>query len=174
MSDSKKIVRVRNAMLEIFGENCWMGYNLSRKNEFTYHHIIERRCGGDISLANGALLTKYAHMDLNKIEYANKRYYELLNDLFYELNRTLKPPTKEYYKEVNGILLYANKIVTLSEYYKPSSDCILLEENALMNLEKNKKIKKNYDDIEPVYVPIEHRGKLKHKNRRNKMYKFKP
>ena len=113
-------------------------------------------------------------MDLNKIEYANKRYYELLNDLFYELNRTLKPPTKEYYKEVNGILLYANKIVTLSEYYKPSSDCILLEETALMNLEKNKKTKKNYDDIEPVYVPIEHRGKLKHKNRRNKMYKFKP
>ena len=83
MADTKKVQLVRERMITIYGEACWMGYKLSKKNPFTYHHIIEKRNGGGVTIDNGAILTRIAHDDLNRIEQARRCYYNELNKLVF-------------------------------------------------------------------------------------------
>lgn len=179
MSNTKKVQEVRGKMVEVFGAKCWMGYKLDKKNSFTYHHILEARRGGKITLDNGALLTYYAHHDLNEMELHDKSLYTALNALFKELNKTKKPPTKEYFKEVNGVLLYADKVITLSDYCTLNPDYGLLEEEIEKEIEKGKKSSKRHlvyipSDDELIEVPSEYRVKVKHKNRNNKRYAYRP
>lgn len=89
---------------------------------------------------NGAILTRLAHDDLNELEKYAPYLYDELNFMFKELNVTRKPPTKEYFKEVNGILLRADKIITLSDHCELNPDFVLLEEFAKITQE-------NYPDI---------------------------
>ena len=130
MSGTKKVQMVREQMLSIFGEGCWMGYKVTKKNQYTYHHIKEARYGGRVSIDNGALLTRGAHNDLNLLDEHARDLYHELNDLFKILNQTKKPPTKEYFKEVNGVLLFADKVITLSPYCELNPDFEALEEFA--------------------------------------------
>lgn len=143
MSNSKEVQKVREVMLSIYGEGCWMMYKLTRKNPYTYHHIHEARNGGKVTIDNGAILTRLAHDDLNELEKYAPYLYDELNFMFKELNVTRKPPTKEYFKEVNGILLRADKIINLSDHCELNPDFVLLEEFAKITQE-------NYPDI-PEY-----------------------
>lgn len=143
MSNTKQVQMVREIMLSIYGEGCWMMYKLDRKNPYTYHHIYEARKGGKVTIDNGAILTRFAHDDLNELEKHAPYLYRELNSMFKELNGTRKPPTKEYFKEVNGILLRADKVIYLSDYCELNPDFVLLEEFAKITQE-------NYPDI-PEY-----------------------
>lgn len=177
MSDTKKVQEVRGKMVEIFGANCWMGYKLDKKNPFTYHHILEARRGGKVTIDNGALLTYWAHHDLNQMEEHDKGLYIALNTLFKELNKTKKPPTREHFKEVNGILLHADRVITLSDYCTLNSDFELLEEAAITTSE-NKKPSGHLvyipSDDELIAIPSDYREKVKHKNRNVRKYVYRP
>lgn len=179
MSDTKKVQEVRGKMVEIFGANCWMGYKLDKKNPFTYHHILEARRGGKVTIDNGALLTYWAHHDLNQMEEHDKGLYNALNALFKELNKTKKPPTKEHFKEINGILLRADSVITLSDYCTLNPDYGLLEEGTERITEDSKKSSTGHlvyipSDDELIAIPSDYRGKVKHKNRNNKRYTYRP
>ena len=176
MSNTKQVQKVREKMISIYGEGCWMGYKLTKKNPYTYHHIREARNGGRVTLDNGALLTRLAHNDLNEMENHGKTrcLYRELNELFKELNKTRKPPTKEYFKEVNGILLRADKVITLSDHCELNPDFILLEEFAIATQESYPGIpeveelrKKVYarEEEEVIEIPSSYSPKIKKKNR---------
>lgn len=95
-------------MLEIYkpleqGKD-WMGYKIHKQSELTFHHIKEKRNGGKRILSNGAILIRRSHEYLNYLDYCYHRYYNDLNYLFKILNLSMKPPTDEYYEEVNHIL----------------------------------------------------------------------
>lgn len=89
----------------------WMGYPITDKNPLTFHHIIKKADGGEMTKENGALLTIEAHEELNVIEQKYPNIYKELNQLFIKLNQSGKPPTEEYWHELRQIL---SKIKTLS------------------------------------------------------------
>jgi len=76
----------------------WMSYFITKKNFLTYHHIKPECKGGKITLENGALITKNAHRDLNKIEELDYALFEDWNELFSFIVES-KAPLDEYYKE---------------------------------------------------------------------------
>lgn len=82
----------------------WLNYKIVRVQDLTYHHIKEKRNGGKRTLENGAILIKRSHDYLNYLDYCHHRYYRDLNDMFKWLNMTMKPPTDEYYDEIEHIL----------------------------------------------------------------------
>lgn len=180
MSNTKQVQKIRERMISIYGEGCWMGYKLTKANPYTYHHIHEARNGGRVTLDNGALLTRFAHNDLNEMENHARYLYKELNDLFKELNRTRKPATKEYFKEVNGILLRADKIITLSDHCELNPDFILLEEFAKATQECYPDIpevedlrKRIYvrEEEEVIEIPSCYSPKIKKKNRNHRRNK---
>lgn len=194
MAHTGKVRDTKSRMLEIYGINCWMGYTVDRGNPFTFHHIHEQRKGGKVSIDNGAILTKYAHQDLNQLDMHKKCLYNALNELFILLNETKTPPTIEYYREINKILLLADKVIDLSYYCNLHPDYGMLSEA----LEKSRELQKQNDDgyllIDGVYmpvsygvrsidyvkevpeelfnIPLEYKGKMKKKNRNRKIYSY--
>lgn len=82
----------------------WMGYPITEENIITFHHIIKKADGGEMSIENGAPLTSDAHEDLNYIEQKYPDTYIELTNLFIKLNQTKKPPTEEYWHELRHIL----------------------------------------------------------------------
>ena len=99
-----------------YGNNCWMRYSLSRDNRYTLHHIRKRADNGERVKENLALLSTHAHRDFNRIELYLPSYAKRLNDLFRELNHTNRPPTMEYWIELNNILREISEIMRLSSY----------------------------------------------------------
>lgn len=93
-------------MLEIYKPNGrdWMDYTLKKNNPYTYHHIVEKRNGGQCTVSNGAIITKNAHIYLNHLDVMYHRIYNELNYMFKQLNMTYQPPTDDYYEEINHIL----------------------------------------------------------------------
>ena len=93
-------------MIEIYKPNGidWLEYKLSKNNPYTFHHIREKRNGGKYEIRNGAILTKNAHIYLNHLDVCYHKIYKELNYMFKQLNMTMKPPTDEYYEEINHIL----------------------------------------------------------------------
>lgn len=182
MSGTKKVQMVREQMLSIYGEGCWMGYRVTRKNQYTFHHIKEARHGGRVSIDNGALLTRGAHNDLNLLDEHARDLYHELNNLFKELNETRKPPTKEYFKEVNGVLLFADKIIRLSPYCELNPDFEALEEFAQITHESYPDIpeielveetnRRIYVEEEVISIPRHYKTKMKKKNRNVKKYRY--
>lgn len=95
-------------MLEIYkpleiGKD-WLNYKIVKPGDLTFHHIKERRNGGKRVISNGAILVRRSHEYLNYLDYCHHKYYKDLNELFKWLNMTMKPPTDEYYEEVDYIL----------------------------------------------------------------------
>lgn len=186
MADTKRVQMIRERMLTIYGNACWMGYKVSKKNPFTYHHIVERRNGGPVTMDNGAVLTRIAHDDLNRIEQARRSYYKALNDLFKELNDTRMPPTKEYYMEVYDVLGKASKYVRFSSNYHPHPDFEYLEFIANEPLFVDERQLGYFDDDvicqcesliiyeedDDIIIPVEYKEKVKKKNRNNKRYRY--
>lgn len=109
-------------LIDIHGNNCWMGYRVSRTNPYTFHHIRKDSSGGKRELNNGAVLTKHAHNDLNLIERKAEKYYKELNRLFKALNKSKSPPTLEYYIEIRIILEEVSQFVEMSSFYNPNGE----------------------------------------------------
>lgn len=103
---SDKLKRLKEEMILIYGLRCWLNelWIPNKKDIITYHHILEKRNGGKAILENGALLARSSHDYLNYLDTDYHKIYNELNELFYYLNRTYKPPTEEYYDEVHKVL----------------------------------------------------------------------
>ena len=81
---------VLREMIEIYEPNGidWMGFELSRHDPYTFHHIKEKCNRGKCDINNGAILTKNGHRLLNILEkeisiYENPKggyYYNQLNE----------------------------------------------------------------------------------------------
>lgn len=104
------VKNLRNAMIQIYGDHCWMDPNWpntcknNRDKKLSLHHILEARNGGQILWENIALLSRSEHDYLNYLDKQYHKIYEELNGLFTELNRTYSPPTDAYYDEVEHVL----------------------------------------------------------------------
>lgn len=57
-----------------------------RMKQLTYHHIIEKRNGGQATIENGALLSAENHMWFNK---QNEAVQNKLNDIFQTYKKTI-------------------------------------------------------------------------------------
>lgn len=97
---------LKKEMILCYGLNCWMDelWIPKKNNIITFHHILEKRNGGKAIWENGALLSRESHEYLNMLDNYYHRVYDELNDLFYELNRTYRPPTESYYEEIRYVL----------------------------------------------------------------------
>ena len=82
----------------------WMNFVLTRKNPFTFHHIISRSNGGEDTVENGAILTRRAHDLIHILEYACPEAYNDLQEVFMEINASNKPPTFEIFNKIDDIL----------------------------------------------------------------------
>lgn len=98
-------------MMRIYGtyEYDWMGYPFSDPSELSRHHIVKKQYDGENGVSNYALLTKTSHIFLHYMEDNYNKEYNQLNELFLELNRSLKPPTQEYYERVHKIVKSVRK-----------------------------------------------------------------
>lgn len=85
-------------------EYDWMGFEIKDPSELTRHHIVKREDGGENNISNYALLTKYAHRLLHYLEEHYNKEYNYLNEKFLELNRSVSPPTIEYYEDINRVM----------------------------------------------------------------------
>ena len=82
----------------------WMNFALSRRNPYTFHHIVSRSDGGGDSVLNGAILTRRAHNLLHILEYVCPKAYQDLEDIFIRINCSNKPVTNELIKEIDDIM----------------------------------------------------------------------
>ena len=82
----------------------WMNIKLTKHNKYTYHHIAERKNGGDDSVENGAILTAIAHNFLNVLEQYCPEAYNDLQNVFIRINASHVPPSYEIMSEVDQIL----------------------------------------------------------------------
>lgn len=89
----------------------WMGYKVSRNNPYTYHHILERRYGGKLTIDNGAILTRQAHDHLNYLEAYVPEAYNDWNNLFKYFNAKKAPLTKEDYELIKMVTYYEAEYV---------------------------------------------------------------
>lgn len=104
-----------DVLVEVFEPNGfdWMNFALTKNNPYTYHHIIKKCDGGDKSVDNGAILTKKAHVFLNKLERVCPDAYNDLQEVFKKINGSKNPPTSEIIEEVDAILY---RLLVLQEY----------------------------------------------------------
>jgi len=82
----------------------WMNFKLTKHNKYTYHHIVERKKGGDDSVENGAILTEIAHRFLNILEQYCPDAYNDLQNVFIKISNSKLPPANEIVKEMDQIL----------------------------------------------------------------------
>lgn len=87
----------------------WMGDEIKDPSDLTRHHIIKREKNGESDVSNYALLTTDSHHLIHYLEENYHDCYVYLNNMFLELNRSLKPPTIEYYEKVKLILKKVKK-----------------------------------------------------------------
>lgn len=108
----KKVLRI---LVDIFEPNNtdWMNFKLTKDNPYTYHHIKEKRKGGDKSIDNGAILTRKAHSFLHILEKNCPDAYNDLQNVFIKINASKLPPTDEIVKEIDDILY---KVLISHEY----------------------------------------------------------
>ena len=86
---------VKIEMINVFNlsEYDWMNYKINEDDVITFHHIIKEEDGGKYELKNGALLTRRAHEYLHYIERIDKKIYDMINNVFSDINEQMAPPT---------------------------------------------------------------------------------
>ena len=125
----------------------WMNFKLTKDNPYTFHHIVERRSGGDKSVENGAILTLCAHQLLNILDSFCKDAYNDLQNIFIKINTSNEPPTYEIMKEIDDILYklfftndYHFRIdLNSKDYYKVKFN---MNKYCAMYLDSRKELKK--------------------------------
>lgn len=93
-------------MIKIYGirEYDWMNFKITRDNPLTYHHIKKEEHGGKRTIANGAPLTKLAHVYIHQIERDDQRNFVYLSKLLQKINNGKNPPTKKQLQAINEVL----------------------------------------------------------------------
>ena len=79
---------VKQFMIILYGEICFMGGSPDKNDTLTYHHIIERCDGGEYTIENGALLTRSMHDVLNMFCMYKPDIAEQLNNNFQLYKKT--------------------------------------------------------------------------------------
>lgn len=98
---------ILKVMIEIYKPDGidWMGFELSRHNPYTFHHIKEKCNRGKVNVNNGAILTKNAHRLLNILEKDYPIAYEHYQNLFKRINANKGPLTDDLKEDIYGMLL---------------------------------------------------------------------
>ena len=101
----------RPEMIQIYKPNGldWLRVPQTKKDQFTFHHIIRASKGGKAVVDNGAILVRSSHDWIHIIETMNrygKEEYKDLSKLFKELNNTKMPPCPDYWNCLHEILDY--------------------------------------------------------------------
>lgn len=106
-----------DTMLKIYNtyDVDWMGDKIENSNPLTKHHIIKKAKSGENDINNYALLTVKSHRLLHYIEQNYYNDYVTLNEMFTKLNRSLMPPSNEYYICINPILKNVRKKIKNSK-----------------------------------------------------------
>ena len=81
-------------ILKILVSTCidkkdWLGFKVTKKNPYTYHHIKKRCEGGLRTLENGAPLTKDGQKYIHGFEITNPEKFKQLNAELLEKNKQL-------------------------------------------------------------------------------------
>ena len=99
---SKRKQRLKRDMILLYGLVCWGDelWTPDTKNILTMHHIIPVRDNGKLVWDNIALPSLYFHIYFNRIEQVDQKLADELNEKFRELNKSMKPPTEQYYKDI--------------------------------------------------------------------------
>ena len=97
-------IREKSVKIYCCYEKDWMGFKITKKNPYSFHHIIKSCDGGKTTINNFAILTKSSHRYLNLLERLYPNIYNELNDVFLELISSNAPPTKKYYEKIDKIL----------------------------------------------------------------------
>lgn len=89
--------RTLQSMIEIYSlqHYDWMGYPITKDNPITFHHIKKAADKGELTIENGAIITRKGHTNLHKIERTNPSLYEEYNYMFKIINDMNCPPTFE-------------------------------------------------------------------------------
>ena len=84
----------------------WMGYVISRKNPFTYHHaFIPARMGGKYTINNGAILCgETSHPYIHTIESVDEDRFDYLTEILREINEQRRMPSLEQFKRMRSCL----------------------------------------------------------------------
>lgn len=82
----------------------WLGDPINSISELTRHHIVKKENGGENDISNYALLTSSSHAFIHYLETNYNKEYHYLNRLFLSLNRSVSPPSIEYYEEVRSVV----------------------------------------------------------------------
>lgn len=103
--------QVKSDMLHIYKPRGldWLGYKITRQNQYSFHHIVKIADGGQTNIQNGAILTTISHEYLNIIEYKDYEIYSRLNEMLLIVNNSISSPTLEHYQKVNDYLKFFEK-----------------------------------------------------------------
>ena len=100
-------------MIKLFNitDTDFMGDKIKSVSDLTRHHIVKKQYNGEDSIDNYAILTTYSHHLIHFLEINYNKEYNYLNSLFLELNKSRKPPTKEYYENVLKVIKRVKKSI---------------------------------------------------------------
>lgn len=83
----------------------WMGYDVFKIQDFTFHHLIKKSDGGLYTFDNGALLNgKTSHPYLHLIEVKDFDMYSYINNLLKNINTQRFKPTKNQLLAIRAVL----------------------------------------------------------------------
>ena len=87
----------------------WMGDEIKNPSDLTRHHIIKKQYDAKDDISNYALLTTSSHHLIHYLEVNDNSEYNVINNLFLELNQSKKEPTDEYFSQMRSILKMVKK-----------------------------------------------------------------
>lgn len=98
--------KILNLMIDYYNLKGidFMGYKVTKHNPYTYHHILKRCHGGNETLENGAILTKYSHQYLHVIESRDLEMYNQINNILKEINKQGFRPLERQILAIDYIL----------------------------------------------------------------------
>lgn len=82
----------------------FMGYEVSKDNPYTFHHIKKRCHGGKEIIENGAILTKNAHEYLHLIETRDLEIYQYINNVLMQINEQNFEPLQRQILAIDYLL----------------------------------------------------------------------
>ena len=129
ISEAKIKKIILKSMINIFYEDRkprvdWMGYQITKKNFPTYHHIIKKTTlrsnnkSSSATVDNGAYLGKKSHDMLHVIEQVDHDLYECWNDLFIMINRMRIHPIDDVWGMVNQLKTRSEEVLNRSKSRK--------------------------------------------------------
>ena len=106
-SEPRVYSNVLTRMIDIYepDDEDWMGFKVSSNNQYTFHHIRERRAGGKEEVENGAILTNFGHKFLNYLDSHYHHIYEQYQNIFRRINKSRGPIDDDLKEDIYGMML---------------------------------------------------------------------